>query len=135
MTQQEFFGGRHFHLPPHKSSPVDRKIGRTRFPLRNRLSREAVAYGCQFPREISGRDVSLIGLFRQAPLDNPTERSRGVAVLPYDRFGRFPQNGYHCLGCGISLKGALSGHDLVKHQAERELVRPEIQPPSAGLLR
>src|SRR6266436_3935476 len=76
VTQQEFFGGRYFLLPPHKPRPLHWKIRRAGLHLLKWLLQEAVAYGCKFPCEISGRDVALIGLFRQAPLDSPTQRSR-----------------------------------------------------------
>src|SRR2546422_8266529 len=71
LTQQEFFGGSYFLLSPHKPGPLHRNIGRTGLHLLNRLFREAVAYGCKFACEISGRDVAFIGLFCQAPLDSP----------------------------------------------------------------
>src|ERR1700675_525785 len=122
LTQQEFFGGRYFLLPPHKPGSLRRKVRRAGLRLVNRLLREAVAYGCEFPREISGGDVALVGFFRQAPLDRPTQWGRGVRILHSNRLGLLPQNGHQRLGRCVSLKGALSGHHLVKHQAERKLV-------------
>src|SRR6266403_3602649 len=122
LTQQEFFGGSHFLLPPHKPGPLHWKIGRAGFHLHSWLLREAVAYGCKFPREIPGRDVTLIGFFRQTPLDCPTQRSGGVAILHSDRLGLFPENGHQCFRCCDPLKWALSRDHLVEHQAERELV-------------
>src|SRR2546428_14163913 len=74
LTQQEFFGGSYFLLPSHKPGPLHRKIGGAGLHLLDRLFREAGADGWKFPCEISGRDVALIGLFRPAPLDNPTQR-------------------------------------------------------------
>jgi hypothetical protein len=35
LTQQEFFGGGYFFLPPHKASLLHRKIGRAGFRLLN----------------------------------------------------------------------------------------------------
>jgi hypothetical protein len=35
LTQQEFFGGGYFFLSPHKTSPLQRKIGRAGFRLLN----------------------------------------------------------------------------------------------------
>src|SRR5712692_6324850 len=86
LTQQEFFGGCYFLLPPHKPGALRRKIRRAGLHLLNWLLREAVAYSCKFPGEISGREVALIRFFRQAPLDSPTQRSRDVWVLRSDRF-------------------------------------------------
>src|ERR1700676_2117076 len=77
LTQQEFFGGSYFLLPPHKPGSLHRKIGGAGLHLLHRLLREPVAYGCKFPGELSSRDVALIGLFRQAALDRPTQWSRG----------------------------------------------------------
>src|SRR6202140_5881627 len=122
LTQQEFFGGGYFLLPPHKPGSLHRKIRRSSLHLPNWLLREAVAYGCKFPCQISGRDVALIGFFGQAPLNNPTQRSGSVAVLRSDRFGLFPDNGHQRRRCCASLKSALYGHHLVEHQAERKLV-------------
>src|SRR3981081_691425 len=122
MTQQQFFGGSYFLLPPHKPGSLHRKIGRAGLHLPNRLLGEAVTYGCKFPGELSSRDIALIGLFRQTPLDRPTQWSRGVGVLHSDRFGLFAENGHQSVRCCASVKSALSGHHLVEHQAERELV-------------
>ena len=72
------------------------------FPLLNGLVGEAVADGCKFPREISGGDITLVRLFRQASLDRPTQRSGSFAVLHCDRFGLFPENGHHCFRCCVS---------------------------------
>src|ERR1700687_696452 len=68
LTQQEFFGGGYFLLPPHNPGSLNRKIRRAGLHVPNWLLREAVAYGCKFPSQISGRDVAFIGLFGQAPL-------------------------------------------------------------------
>ena len=67
-----------------------------------RLLREAVAYGCQFACQIPGGDVALIGLFRQTPLDRPTQRSGSVGLLHSDRFGLFTEDGHQCLRRGAS---------------------------------
>src|SRR5438094_1182051 len=118
LTRQKFFGGSYFLLSPHEPGSLYWKICRARLKLPDWLLREAVAYGCKFSREISGGDIALIGLFRQAPLDKPTQRSGGIEVLQSHRFGLFAENGNHCLHCCASLKGALARHHLVKHQAE-----------------
>ena len=94
LTQQQFFGGSYFLFSPHKPGPLHRNICRAGLHLHNWFLREAVAYGCKFPCEISGRDVTLIGLFRQTPLDCPTQRSGGVGILHSDWFGLFPENGH-----------------------------------------
>ena len=122
LPQQQFFSGRYFFLSPHKRGPLHRNIGRARFRLMSRLLREMVAYGCQFARQIPGRDVALIGIFRQTSLDGPAQRSGGVEVLHSHRFGLFPQNGHQCLRRRAFLKGVLPGYHFVEHQAERELV-------------
>src|SRR5712692_6853252 len=122
LTQQEFFGGSYFLLPPHESGTLHRKIRRAGLHLLNWLLREPVAYGCKFPCEVSGRDVALMGLFRQAPLDSPAQRSGGVTILHPDRLGLFPENGHKGLRCCAFLKSAPSSYHLVEHQAERELV-------------
>src|SRR6266849_5230983 len=72
LTQQEFFGGRYFLLAPHKSGSLHRKIRRARLHLLKWLLREAVANGCKFPCQISGRNVALIGFLRQASFDPRT---------------------------------------------------------------
>jgi hypothetical protein len=54
LTQQEFFGGSHFLLPPHKPGPLRWKIRRASFRPLNWLLQEAVAYGRKFSCEISG---------------------------------------------------------------------------------
>src|SRR5450755_229145 len=122
LTQQEFSREGHFVLPAHETGPLHRKIRRPRLHLLSWLLREAVAYGCQIPCEIAGGTVTLIRLFRQAPLDSPTQRSGSIAVLRSERLGLFPENGYHGLRRSASLEGALSRHHLVEHQAQRELV-------------
>ena len=122
FAQHEFFGGRYFLLSPHKSGTLHRKIRRAGLQLLHWLLREAVAYGCKFPCEVSGRDVALVGLFCQAPLDSPAQRSGSVAILHPDRFGLFPENGYKSLRSCAFLKSAPSSYHLVEHQAERELV-------------
>src|ERR1700694_3928422 len=80
LTQQEFFGGSYFLLPPHEPGPLHRKIGRAGLYLLGWLVPGAVAEGSKFPREISGSGVTLIGLFSQAPLDSPAQRGGSVAV-------------------------------------------------------
>src|ERR1700691_1806613 len=121
-AQQELLGGSYFLLPPHESGALHWNIARARLHLLIRLLREAVAYGCKFACQIAGREVALIGLFRQASLDRPTERNRGVWLLRSDGFGLFSEDGYQRLRCRASLKGALSSHHFVQHHAERELV-------------
>src|SRR5271157_2394872 len=93
LTQQEFSGGCDFFFSPHKPGPLHRNIARARLYLLHSSLREAVAYGCKFPREISGGDVTLIGLFRQTPFDSPTQRSGDVGISHSDRFGLFLENG------------------------------------------
>src|SRR2546422_10908245 len=58
LTQQEFFGGSYFLLPPHKPGPLHRKTCLAGLHLLNCLLRETVAYGRKFPREISGKGVA-----------------------------------------------------------------------------
>src|SRR6202521_1505119 len=135
LTQQEFFNGSNFFFPTHKPGSLHRKIRRARRYLLKWLLREAVPNGRKFPCEIAGRDVALVGFFRQAPFNRPTHRSGRVTVLPCNRFRRFPKNRHQGLRCGASLKGAFSGHHLVEHQAERELVFPENPPIAAALFR
>src|SRR6266852_5593736 len=65
LTQKQFFDGRYLLLPPHKPGSLHRKIRRAGLHLLNWLLQEAVANSCKFPCEISGRDVALIGFFRQ----------------------------------------------------------------------
>src|ERR1700722_3118633 len=72
LAHQEFFGGSHLFLPSYKPGPLHGKIAWADFDLLNRLLREAVTNGCEFPRKLPGRDVALVGLFGQAPLDRPT---------------------------------------------------------------
>src|SRR5437879_12232306 len=57
LAQHEFFGGSYFLFSPHKPSPLNRNIGRARLHLLNWSLREALANGCKFPCEISGRGV------------------------------------------------------------------------------
>src|SRR3979411_466962 len=54
LTQQKFFGGGHFFLPPHKSGPLHRKIRWTDLHLLNWLLRESVAYVCE-NRDVASR--------------------------------------------------------------------------------
>src|ERR1700730_7220405 len=84
LTQQESFGGSYFLFSPHKPGPLHWNIGRARLHLFNWSLREAVANGCKFPCEISGRDVTLIGLFCQTSLDCPAQRSGRVGILHSD---------------------------------------------------
>ena len=135
MTQQEFCCGSYFLFSPHKPGSLCRNIGRTGLHLPNWFLRKAVAYRCKFTREISGRTVALVRVFRQTSLDSPTQRSGRVGGLHSDRFSLFPENSYQRLCYCLSPKGALSGHHLVEHQAEGELVRTEIRTPAAGLFR
>src|SRR6266481_3627887 len=69
LTQQKFFGGSYFPFPPYKPSSLHRKIRRAGLHLLKWPLREAVANGCEFPCQIPGRNVALIGLFRQAPIE------------------------------------------------------------------
>src|SRR3984957_21057398 len=81
LTLQEFLGGVHFLLPPPEPGPLYGKIVWTGFYRHNGLVGEAVADGRQLPGQISGRDVTLVGVFRQASLDRPTYGRGGGAGL------------------------------------------------------
>ncbi len=126
-TQQKFLSGGYILLPPHQPGPLHRKIDRPGLHLLRRLLGEAVADGRQFPRKVPGGGVTLLGLFGQASLNRPAQRSGNVGISLGDRFGLFPQNGHHGFGGCVSLKGALAGHHLVEHKAERKLVGSKIQ--------
>ena len=118
LTQQKFLRGSNFFLSPHKPSPLHGNIGWAWLRLLNLFLREAIAYRCKFVRQLAGRGVALIRLLLQAPLDSPTQRSGRFGVLHSDWFRLFPENCHHRFRYRVPLKGPLSAHHLVEHQAE-----------------
>src|ERR1700693_1576120 len=69
LAHQEFFHGSPFFLPAYQAGPLHRKIAWAGFDLLRRLLREAVTYGCEFPRELPGGNGALVGVFGQASLE------------------------------------------------------------------
>jgi len=95
LTQAAVLWRQLLPFSPHKPGPLHRNICRAGLHLHNWFLREAVAYGCKFPCEISGRDVTLIGLFRQDTSRLPQHSGGGgVGILHSDWFGLFPENGH-----------------------------------------
>src|SRR5580704_15424304 len=134
-THQQFFGGLRFLFSPYKTSPRHRQVRWPRLRLLTASLRKTVSYRRKFLRKIARGRVPLISLLGQTSLDGPAQRRRGLPVLRSDRLGLFLQNRYKRLRSCASPKRVVPGHHLIKHQAKRKLVRPEIQHLSVGLLR
>ena len=84
LTQQEFSGGRHLFLAPHKAGPLHRKTRRGRPRLLNQLLREGIANGCKFPCCLSARDLALRldhGNEAVSPSGDGLHESRSLGVV------------------------------------------------------
>ena len=118
-AQQHLIGRRDFLFSPYEPGPLHGNIARASLHLLARLFREAVAYRRQFARQISRRNVTLVRIFRQAPLDRPAKRRGRVRILRGDRLGLFAQIATSVSAAVPLRKRAFSRHHFVQHQSRR----------------
>src|SRR5580692_8889575 len=135
LREQELLRGRDFFFAPYESGALYGNIGAARLGLPRGFLREAFAYRGKVARQISSRDVALVGILRQTAFNGPAERRRDVGILHGDRLGGFAHDRHQNFRGRASRERALSRDHFVQHQAEGELVRAKIQRSTAGLLR
>src|ERR1019366_4237203 len=125
---------------PPRSAPPEGRTGRALATRKltghgNGRVGKVLPDALQVAGEIARRGVTLLRVLLQAPFDEPAEGSGDACVQPLYGLGLLADDRGERFRARPALERAFAGRHLVEDRSERELVRPEVDGPAAGLLR